>query len=137
MIGWEWGILTFYWSMQISQTVQIIDCSIRHLVWLCRIYEFLWFLCRLNEPLRRISVAILFPIFWIWKKICQINIMKSKGHDLLFNMLIEQNGKTCILDNILNFYLRKNRMKFRQIFTKIDKDFSQCYGFFPCNIGFK
>ena len=44
--------------------------------------------------------------------------MKSKGYDLLFNPLIEQNGKACIIDNILNFYLEKNN----EIPTKIDKD---------------
>ena len=35
------------------------------------------------------------------------NIMKSKGHDLPVNLLIEKNGKACIIDNILNFYVKK------------------------------
>ena len=37
----------------------------------------------------------------------EINIMKSKGYDLLFNMLVEKNGKRSFLDNILNFHLKK------------------------------
>ena len=37
----------------------------------------------------------------------RFNIMKSKGYDLLFNLLIEKNEKACIVDNILNFHLQK------------------------------
>jgi len=51
-------------------------------------------------------------------------------------MLIEKKGKTCIIENILNFYLKKKN----EIPINIHKDrqgFSQCYDFFPCNIGFK
>ena len=44
--------------------------------------------------------------------------MKSKGHDLLFNLLIEKNEKACIIDNILKFYLKK----LNEIPTNIDKD---------------
>ena len=65
------------------------------------------------------------------------NIMKSKGYDLLFNLLIEKNGKACIIDNILNFHFKKNRMKFRQKFTKIVKDFYQCYDLSPSHMRFK
>ena len=36
--------------------------------------------------------------------------MKSKGYDLRFNMLIEKNEKACIVDNILNFYLKKTEL---------------------------
>ncbi len=45
--------------------------------------------------------------------------MKSKGYDLLFNLLIEKNGKACIIDNILNIHLKKKQ---NEIPTKIDKD---------------
>ena len=33
--------------------------------------------------------------------------MKSKGHDLVFNLFFWKKRKTCIVDNILNFHLKK------------------------------
>ena len=63
--------------------------------------------------------------------------MKSKGYDLLFNMLIEKNGKGSFLDNILNFHLKKKQ---NEIPIKIHKDregFLAMTCFFPCNMHFK
>ena len=44
--------------------------------------------------------------------------MKNKGYDLLFNILIEKNGKGSFLENIRNFHLKKQN----EIPAKIHKD---------------
>ena len=53
----------------------------------------------------------MFWSFWNLKFFFGIDIMKSKGHDLMLNLFIEKNGKRSFLDNILNFYLKKTEWK--------------------------